>query len=64
MRVYDNETKLYLLVDIDDFLVYSSDKLQKIVNEKTNFKTEVLQMLEQLNRNCRYFLNGMDLEQY
>ncbi len=57
MRVNENEVKLYLLVDIDDLLVHSSDKLQTIVNEKTNFKTEVLQMLEQLNRNCQYMLN-------
>ena len=62
MRVNDNETQLYLLVDIDDFLVHSSDKLQEIVNEKTNFKTEVLEMLEQLNRNCRYFVDEITRE--
>lgn len=62
MRVNENEKKLYLLVDIDDFLVFSSDKLQKIVDTQTNFKTEVLQMLEQLNRNCRYYVNEVAKE--
>ena len=57
MRVYENEAKLHLLVDIDDFLVFSSDKLQTIVDKKTNFKTNVLQMLEQLNRNCSYLVD-------
>ncbi len=52
----ENKNELYLLVDIDDLLVRSSDKLQATLNEKTNFKTDVLRMLEQLNRNCRYFL--------
>ena len=51
----EKDTNLYLLVDIDDLLVRSSDKLQEVLNEKTNFKTDVLRMLEQLNRNCRYF---------
>ena len=62
MRVYDNDANLYLLVDIDDFLVYSSDKLQSIVNEKTNFKTDVLRMLEQLNRNCNYLVDEVTKE--
>ena len=47
------DTELYLLVDIDDLLVKSSDKLQKVLDDQTNFKTNVLRMLEQLNRNCR-----------
>ena len=61
----DNTTsknELFLLVDIDDLLVHSSDKLQAIVNEKTNFKTDVLRMLEQLNRNCRYFASQVKKE--
>ena len=62
MRVNENEHELYLLVDIDDFLVYSSDKLQAIVNAQTNFKTDVLEMLEQLNRNCRYFVSEVTKE--
>lgn len=56
------ELGLILLVDIDDLLVFSSPKLQEIVNEKTNFKTEVLHMFEQLNRNCRYLVNEVKLE--
>ena len=58
----ENDNELYLLVDIDDFLVYSSDKLQAVVNEKTCFKTETLQMLEQLNRNCRYLVSEVTKE--
>lgn len=57
-----NGNELYLLVDIDDFLVYSSDKLQAVVNEKTCFKTVTLQMLEQLNRNCRYLVSEVTKE--
>ena len=53
--INEKDTELYLLVDIDDLLVQSSDKLQDILDKKTNFKTDVLRMLEQLNRNCRYF---------
>ena len=54
MKDMENSEELYLLVDIDDFLVRSSDKLQEILNEKTNFRTNTLKMLEQLNRNCKY----------
>ena len=56
------DTELYLLVDIDDLLVFSSDKLQETLNQKTNFKTDVLRMLEQLNRNCKYFLDQVKIE--
>lgn len=52
----NNEIKLCLAVDRDDVTVKSSPEIQKIVNAKTNFKTEVLEMFEQLNRNCSYFL--------
>ncbi len=62
MRVEEETNKLYLLVDIDDLLVKSSDKLQEILNEKTNFKTDVLRMLEQLNRNCRYYVSKVQEE--
>lgn len=62
MRVYENDNKLYLLVDIDDFLVRSSDKLQETLDEKTNFKTETLKVLEQINRNCRYLVNEVKKE--
>ena len=51
----NNEKKLYLLVDRDDVTVKSAPLIQMIINEKTNFKTEVLSMFEQLIRNCRYF---------
>lgn len=56
------ENDLYLLIDIDDLLVRSSDILQAIVNEATNFKTEVLQMFEQLNRNCNYMVSVVEQE--
>lgn len=56
------DTELYLLVDIDDLLVKSSDKLQKVLDDQTNFKTNVLRMLEQLNRNCRYFYTQVKKE--
>ena len=62
MFMKDKEKKLFLLVDIDDFIVHSSDQLQKIVDKQTNFKTEVLEMLEQLNRNCRYFVEEVTKE--
>ena len=62
MRVIENVNKLYLLVDIDDFLVHSSDKLQETLDEKTNFKTETLNILEQINRNCRYLVNEIKKE--
>ena len=48
---------LVLLIDIDDFLVKSSPILQAILDKTTNFKTEVLEMFEQLVRNCRYFVD-------
>ena len=50
-----NDVKLYLLVDRDDVTVKSAPLIQRIIDEKTNFKTEVLSMFEQLCRNCRYF---------
>lgn len=62
MRVTEESNDLYLLVDIDDLLVRSSDKLQEILNEKTNFKTNILSMLEQLNRNCRYVFHQVENE--
>ena len=62
MKTISNHGKLYLLVDIDDFLVRSSDKIQKILNEKTNFKTDVLEMLEQLKRNCSYLVGEVRRE--
>lgn len=52
-----NNAKLYLLIDRDDLTVRSAPLIQGIINEKTNFKTDVLRMLEQLCRNCRYFLD-------
>ena len=33
-----------------------------MVNDRTNFKTEVLAMLEQLNRNCRFFKDQVEKE--
>ncbi len=62
MRVTEEKNTLYLLVDIDDLLVRSSDRLQEVLNEKTNFKTNILNMLEQLNRNCRYVLHQVEQE--
>ncbi len=53
---------LCLLVDIDDFLVKSSPVLQGVVNDRTNFKTEVLKMLEQLRRNCNFVVNEVSEE--
>ncbi len=62
MNMINREGKLILLVDIDDLLVRSSDKLQSVLNNETNFKTSTLRMLEQLNRNCRYFYNRVERE--
>ena len=62
MECIVQDSELYLLVDIDDVLVFSSDKLQERLDQKTNFKTSVLKMLEQLNRNCKYFLSQVKLE--
>lgn len=53
---------LYLDIDIDDNLVYSSDKIQWYLDNLTNFKTEVLNMLEQLCRNCNYLVSEVELE--
>jgi hypothetical protein len=49
--------KLYLLIDRDDLTVKSAPIIQGIINDNTNFKTDVLHMFEQLRRNCRYFLD-------
>ena len=57
MNYKNNDLKLYLLVDRDDVTVKSAPLIQEIIDEKTNFKTEVLSMFEQLKRNCRYFLD-------
>lgn len=51
-----------LFVDIDDVLVYSSPLIQKQVNEKTVFKTEILENIEQLRRNVLYFNNEVEKE--
>ncbi len=56
------ENGLIYLIDVDDFIVRSSDKLQAILDEKTNFKTDVLRMLEQLNRNCSYLVDQVTIE--
>lgn len=62
MNIINKKGQLILLVDIDDLLVRSSDKLQNVLNNETNFKTSTLKMLEQLNRNCRYFYNQVERE--
>ena len=62
MNIINRRGRLILLVDIDDLLVRSSDKLQDVLNNETNFKTGTLRMLEQLNRNCRYFYNQVEKE--
>lgn len=51
-----------LFVDIDDVLVSSSPLIQKQVNEKTIFKTSVLRNIEQLKRNCEYFVKEIEKE--
>lgn len=53
---------LVLVIDIDDFIVKSSPELQKVVNAKTNFKTDVLNMFEQLIRNCSYLVDEVSEE--
>ena len=62
MNIINKKGRLILLVDIDDLIVRSSDKLQDVLNNETNFKTSTLRMLEQLNRNCRYFYNQVEKE--
>ena len=57
-----NDSKLVLFIDMDDTLAYSSDKIQKYLDDCTNFKTEVLNMLEQLCRNCNYLVNEVERE--
>lgn len=54
MEVKDNNG-LVLFVDIDDFLVRSSPKIQDQVDKKTGFKADTLRMLEQTIRNCKYY---------
>lgn len=51
-----------LFVDIDDVLVYSSPLIQKQVNEKTVFKTNILESIEQLRRNVLYFNKEIEKE--
>lgn len=55
-------SKYSLFVDIDDVLVYSSPLIQKQVNEKTVFKTYILENIEQLRRNIIYFGNELAKE--
>ena len=56
------ESKYSLFVDIDDVLVYSSPLIQKQVNEKTVYKTDVLESIEQLRRNVLYFNKTVEKE--
>ena len=51
-----------LFVDIDDVLVYSSPMIQKQVDEKTVFKTSILESIEQLRRNVLYFNKEVEKE--
>lgn len=56
------KSKYSLFVDIDDVLVYSSPIIQQQVNEKTVFKTVVLENIEQLRRNVLYFSKEVEKE--
>ncbi len=51
-----------LFVDIDDVLVYSSPLIQKQVDEKTVFKTNILESIEQLRRNVMFFNKEVEKE--
>ena len=53
--IFMTKNNYSLFVDIDDVLVYSSPLIQQQVNEKTVFKTYVLENIEQLRRNIIYF---------
>ena len=53
-----------LFVDIDDVLVYSSPLIQKQVDEKTVFKTNILESIEQLRRNVIFFNKEVEKECY
>ena len=56
------EGKKVLFCDIDDVLIKSSPFIQKYVNNKTIFKTEVLITIEQLIRNCQYYVDLVEDE--
>lgn len=51
-----------LFIDTDDVLIFSSEEIEKQVNEKTCFKTITLRMYEQLIRNCKYFYDEVKKE--
>lgn len=51
-----------LYLDTDDVLIDSSTILQGQVDSKTPFKTMTLKMLEQLNRNCKYYKSVVEEE--
>ncbi len=59
---YDDDVELVLLIDVDDLFVRSSPLIQKDVNDKTNFKTNTLNMLEQLIRNCTFVIQEVTKE--
>lgn len=64
MGHYEKDTKLKLLIDIDDVLAYSSGKIQGYVenDQEFKFKSETLKMLEQLCRNCSYLTSEVEQE--
>ena len=59
---YDDDVELVLLIDMDDLFVRSAPFIQKNVNDKTNFKTETLNMLEQFIRNCTFVIQEVTKE--
>ncbi len=56
------KNKKVLFCDIDDVLIKSSPFIQEYVNNNTIFKTEMLVTIEQLIRNCKYYVNKVEEE--
>ena len=56
------DSKKILFCDIDDVLIKSSPFIQEYVNNNTIFKTEILKTIEQLIRNCKYYVNKVEEE--
>ena len=57
MGVIGMQDRINLNCDIDDVLIRSSDYIQGYVDSNTIFKSEMLSAIEQLKRNCQYFVN-------
>ncbi len=58
----NNGSVINLNCDIDDVLIRSSDYIQSYVDSNTIFKSAVLKAIEQLKRNCQYYVNCVVME--